>query len=82
MRSRAAASSSDFAHVGVQIDPEAHSLSRRRARPRSTWQSYFGTGRDEPRIDIYWGSAADFLNELRISSRRAEAGGSDGAGVP
>ena len=33
-------------------------------RCASPWRRS-GRGRGEPRIDIYWGSAADFLKELR-----------------
>jgi hypothetical protein len=54
----------DYAHVGVQIDPEAHSLVDVE-RAREYLEEYFGTGRDAPRIDLYWGTAADFLKELR-----------------
>lgn len=54
----------DYAHVGVQVDPEAHNLSDVE-RAREYLEEYFGTGRDSPRIDIYWGTAADFLKELR-----------------
>jgi hypothetical protein len=54
----------DYAHVGVQVDPEAHSpLDVERAR--EYLEDYLCTGRDAPRIDIYWGTAADFLAELR-----------------
>jgi hypothetical protein len=54
----------DYAHVGVQVDPEAHSLIDLE-RARDYLAQYFGTGRDTPRIDVYWGTAADFLKELR-----------------
>jgi hypothetical protein len=54
----------DFAHVGVQLDPEAHSLIDVE-RAREYLEEYLGTGRDAPKIDIYWGTAADFLKELR-----------------
>jgi hypothetical protein len=55
-----------YSHVGVQVDPEAHSQADVE-RARKYLQSYFDAdrGRGEPRIDIYWGSAADFLKELR-----------------
>ena len=58
-----------YSHVGVQVDPEAHSQADVE-RARKYLESYFGAdrsagrGRGEPRIDIYWGSAADFLKEL------------------
>jgi hypothetical protein len=54
----------DYAHVGVQVDPEAHSLVDVE-RAREYLEDYLCTGRDTPRIDIYWGTAADFLKELR-----------------
>jgi CHAT domain/SIR2-like domain len=59
-----------YSHVGVQVDPEEHSLADVE-RARKYLEGYFGTdrsagrGRGEPRIDIYWGTAADFLKELR-----------------
>jgi len=55
---------SDYAHVGVQVDPSEHDLTDVE-RAREYLQEYFGTSPDTPRIDIYWGSATDFLNELR-----------------
>lgn len=54
----------DFAHVGVQIDPLEHSLVDIE-RAREYLEEYLGTGRDGPPIDVYWGSADDFLNQLR-----------------
>jgi len=54
----------DYAHVGVQVDPEAYSLIDVE-RAREYLEDYLDTGRDTPRIDIYWGTAADFLKELR-----------------
>lgn len=64
----------DYAHVGVQVDPEAHNLTDVE-RAREYLEEYFGTGRDAPRIDIYWGTAADFLKELRdqLATLGAEA---------
>lgn len=59
-----------YSHVGVQVHPEEHSLTDVH-RARKYLESYFGAdrsaghGRGEPRIDIYWGSAADFLQELQ-----------------
>lgn len=57
-----------YSHVGVQVNPDEHSL-RDVERARKYLESYFGShrggGRSEPSIDIYWGSAADFLKELR-----------------
>ena len=54
----------DHAHVGVQVDPEEHSLADVK-RAREYLADYFQTGAGAPRIDIYWGTAADFLKELR-----------------
>jgi hypothetical protein len=59
-----------FSHVGVQIDPEDHSLADVE-RARRYLSKYFGKdrsggrGRSEPEIDIYWGTATDFLQKLR-----------------
>jgi hypothetical protein len=58
-----------YSHVGVQVDPEENSQADVE-RARKYLEGYFGAdrgagrGRGEPRIDIYWGSAADFLKEL------------------
>ncbi len=54
----------DHAHVGVQVDPEEYSLADV-ARAREYLEDYFQTGTGAPRIDIYWGTTADFLSELR-----------------
>jgi hypothetical protein len=57
-----------YSHVGVQVNPDEHSLGDVE-RARKYLESYFGSrrsaGRSEPSIDIYWGSATDFLKELR-----------------
>jgi hypothetical protein len=79
-----------YSHVGVQVDPEEHSLADVE-RARKYLEGYFSTdrsagrGRGEPRIDIYWGSAADFLKELHTQLENtadedvpAEAGGASG----
>ncbi len=55
---------SEFTHVGVQVDPAETDLGDVE-QARDYLQAYFGAGRDAPPIDVYWGSAADFLNELR-----------------
>lgn len=55
----------DYAHVGVQVDPSEHDLLDVE-RTRRYLESYFGTGGDVPPISIYWGTAADFLRELRV----------------
>ncbi len=54
----------DFAHVGVQLDPSETDLADVE-EARAYLQQYFGAGRDAPPVDIYWGTAVDFLNELR-----------------
>ncbi len=56
----------EFSHVGVQISPDEHSFTDA-ARAKKYLEQYFAQARGnrwEPRIDIYWGSAADFLKEL------------------
>jgi hypothetical protein len=57
-----------YSHVGVQVNPDEHSLTDVE-RARKYLESYFtrnrSAGRSEPSIDIYWGSAADFLTDLR-----------------
>lgn len=54
----------DFAHVGVQIDPSENNLGDVE-RARTYLEKYFGTGRGTPCIDVYWGSAGDFLRDLQ-----------------
>ena len=57
----------DFSHVGVQVEPGESSLADVEGA-RDYLDKYFGNDRSnpsEPKIDIYWGSAADFLKELR-----------------
>ncbi|MCP4654166.1 MAG: CHAT domain-containing protein [bacterium] len=61
----------DYAHVGVQVDPEEHNLSDVEGM-RKYLEGYFGVGGDAPPISIYWGSAADFLNELREQLKRTD----------
>jgi hypothetical protein len=48
-----------FNHVGVQINPDEHSLADV-ARTKRYLERYFG----KTRIDIYWGCAGDFLQAL------------------
>lgn len=60
MNLNAAARLDRHAHVGVQVDPEEYGP-RDVERTRSYLTRYFGA---TPRIDIYWGSSADFLQEL------------------
>ena len=59
----------ELTHVGVQINPDEHTVEDVQWS-RKCLQKYFrsaragGRGFAEPEIDIYWGSAADFLLEL------------------
>ncbi len=53
----------DFAHVGVQVDPEEHTLAEVEGA-RKYLEQHYGGG-EAPPISIYWGRAADFLEELR-----------------
>lgn len=65
-----------YSHVGVQVSPEEHSLADVE-RARSYLERYFGSDRgaglSEPRIDLYWGSPADFLKDLRQQIEQARA---------
>ena len=54
----------DFTHVGVQVDPSETELTDVE-EARAYLQQYFAAGPDTPPIDVYWGTAVDFLNELR-----------------
>ncbi len=69
-----AANMQGFSHVGVQVDPDDHSLADVN-RARDYLSDYFRlnrvVGRAEPSIDVYWGSSTDFLKDLR--DRLAEA---------
>ena len=57
-----------YSHVGVQVDPGEHDLLDAERACRYLEQ-YFSKdrspGRGEPAIDIYWGTAADFLRQLK-----------------
>jgi hypothetical protein len=65
-----------YAHVGVQVDPEDHSLAdveRARAYLAHYFSSDRGKGLAEPTISLFWGTPADFLAELELQmSRLAE----------
>ncbi len=55
----------EFSHVGVQVNPDENSLADIE-RAMKYMESYFQEAKGEaPSISIYWGSAADFLKELR-----------------
>jgi hypothetical protein len=51
----------DHNHVAVQVDPGETTLADAR-RARKYLQKYFTASK----IEIYWGTAADFLRELRV----------------
>jgi hypothetical protein len=54
----------DVSHVGVQVNPDEYSFSDMEGA-RTYIESYFQTAKDGPQISIFWGSAADFLKQLR-----------------
>ena len=54
-----------FNHVGVQVDPDEHTLADAE-RAKDYLQRYFVNAK----IDIYWGSAADFLRELNKTLKK------------
>ena len=55
----------NYSHVGVQINPDEHSLADVE-RARKYVESYFQEGKGgAPPISIYWGTAEDFLKELK-----------------
>ena len=53
----------ELSHVGVQVNPDEQGLADVK-RARKYMESYFQGGKNAPKISIYWGSAAEFLNEL------------------
>lgn len=56
----------DLSHVGVQINPDESSFADVE-RARRYIESYFQEGKGgAPSISIYWGTAADFLKDLRV----------------
>ena len=67
-----------ISHVGVQIDPDNHSFADA-YRAREYLSAYFKenrvVGKSEPPIDVYWGSATDFLRELRNRLAKSPAAG-------
>ena len=56
-----------FNHVGVQVNPDEHTLADAE-RAKDYLQRYFV----EAKIDIYWGSASDFLNELNEQRKKIQ----------
>jgi hypothetical protein len=66
----------NYSHVGVQINPDEHSLADVE-RAVKYIESYFQDGKGgAPPISIYWGTAADFLRELRKRLSEMKAKGS------
>lgn len=55
----------DYAHVGVQVDPEELSETDVEEARKYLEQS-FSADPAAPPLSIYWGSAADFLKELLV----------------
>ena len=60
---------SDLPHVGVQVNPEEQSVSDVR-RTIQYMERYFSS-KNSPEISIYWGSATDFLKQLRDKTTRS-----------
>jgi hypothetical protein len=67
-----------LSHVGVQVSPGEQSVADVN-KARRYLEKYLQGGEDAPEISIYWGSPADFLNQLR--EQMAEAAGQDAAPV-
>ena len=55
----------DYNHVGVQVDPEEYTFADA-LRAKTNLERYFHKTKN---INIYWGSAADFLQELQKQMR-------------
>lgn len=53
-----------LSHVGVQVNPDEQTFADVE-RTKNYMTSYFRGRERAPEISIYWGSAADFLKELR-----------------
>ena len=53
-----------YSHVGVQVNPDEHSLADVK-RARLYLEGYFSRNQNVPIIDIFWGSAREFLKQLR-----------------
>jgi len=71
---------SQYAHVAVQIDPQEDTALNPQAA-RQYLKDYFGPAAAQTyqaNISVYWGSAEDFIRELRMrweADQRAETGG-------
>jgi len=67
-----------YNHVGIQISPDETTISNPQ-RARDYLKEYFqkpnptDTFARNPKIDIYWGSSADFLRELKVQLEKAPA---------
>ncbi|MFO1430693.1 MAG: CHAT domain-containing protein [Candidatus Competibacteraceae bacterium] len=60
----------NYNHVGVQVNPDYHTLTDIE-RFKRYLKKYF----DQVKIDIYWGTAADFLKELSIQLKHYPSSG-------
>lgn len=58
----------DYNHVGVQLDPDEHTAGDAE-RAKRYLERYFS----KAEIDIYWGSTAEFLHELRNRLKEFES---------
>ncbi len=63
----------DRAHVGVQVDPETHAPADIRQARQALTDYFARAGAQAPRIEIYWGTAADFLSALHDQLKNTEA---------
>ncbi|MCX6629881.1 MAG: CHAT domain-containing protein [Candidatus Solibacter sp.] len=66
----------NYNHVGVQLNPDETTLADAE-RARKYLERYFG----ETKIDIYWGTAADYLKELRSQMKNARGRDEETAAV-
>ncbi len=62
-----------LSHVGVQVNPDEQSLADAE-RARKYMESYFNGAGEGPQISIFWGTAGDFLTQLkqRLAETRDE----------
>ncbi len=63
-----------YNHVGVQVDPGETTIANAR-RAKKYLERYFFNSK----IDIYWGTAGDFLRELQVQLEKTPAAASAGA---
>ena len=55
----------NYNHVGVQVNPDEHSLADAEQAKKYLERYFIGA-----KIDIYWGTAADFLRDLKEQLKR------------